>query len=46
MAYPKKIVLYCPHGASSKLTPLVEEFIRDGVMFVGLLAKTAPSLSI
>jgi hypothetical protein len=39
MAYPKKIVLNCPHGASSKLTPLVEEFIRDGVMFVGVVGK-------
>jgi hypothetical protein len=32
-------VLNCPHGASSKLTPLVEEFIRDGVMFVGVVGK-------
>jgi hypothetical protein len=24
---------------SSKLTPLVEEFIRDGVMFVGVVGK-------
>ena len=39
MAYPKKIVLNCPHGASSTLTPLVEEFIRDGVMFVGVVGK-------
>jgi hypothetical protein len=39
MAYPRKIVLNCPHGASSKLTPLVDEFIRDGVMFVAVVGK-------
>ena len=39
MAYPKKIVLNCPHGASSKLTPIVEEFIRDEVMFVEVVGK-------
>jgi hypothetical protein len=39
MAYPRKIVLNYPPGASSKLTPLVDEFTRDGVMFVAVVGN-------
>ena len=35
MAHAKKIVLHCPRGYEPRLASLVEEFIRDGVAFVG-----------
>jgi len=37
MPYAKKIVLHCPHGYRPRLDSLVEEFIRDGVTFVGVV---------
>jgi hypothetical protein len=39
MAYLKKVVLYCPNGDDIRLDFLVEEFIRDGVMFVAVVGK-------
>ena len=39
MSYAKKIVLHCPNGYDIRLDSLVEEFIRDGVMFVGIVGK-------
>ena len=37
MPHPKKIVLHCRNGYQPKLDSLVEEFIRDGVVFVGVV---------
>jgi hypothetical protein len=37
MPYAKKIVLHCPGGYEPRLDALVEEFIRDGVTFVGVV---------
>jgi hypothetical protein len=34
-----KIVLHCRNGATPRLDPLVEEFIPDGVIFVGVVGK-------
>jgi hypothetical protein len=39
VAYAKKIVLHCPNGYETRLDALVEEFIRDGVMFVGVVGE-------
>ena len=39
MTYAKKIVLHCPNGYETRLDVLVEEFIRDGVMFVGVVGE-------
>ena len=39
MSYDKKIVLHCPNGYSSRLDVMVEDFIRDGVMFVGVVGE-------
>ena len=39
MAYLKKIVLYCPNGHDARLDSLVEEFIRDGVIFIAVVGK-------
>lgn len=39
MPYAKKVVLYCRQGASLRLGPLVEEFIKDGVIFVAVVGK-------
>ena len=37
MPHPKKIVLHCRTGYTPRLDALVEEFIRDGVVFVGVV---------
>lgn len=37
MPHPKKIILHCPEGATPRLEALVEAFIRDGVIFVGVV---------
>ena len=37
MPHAKKIVLHCPRGYEPRLDGLVEEFIRDGVSFVGVV---------
>jgi len=39
MPHPKKIILHCREGYSPQLDSLVEEFIRDGVTFVGVVGK-------
>ena len=39
MAYLKKIVLNCPEGYEPRLKALVEQFIREGVIFVGVVGK-------
>ena len=39
MPHPKKIVLHCRTGDSPRLDTLVEEFIRDGVIFVGVVGQ-------
>jgi len=39
MQHPKKIVLHCRNGYDPRLDALVEEFIRDGVIFVGVVGK-------
>jgi len=37
MPHPKKIVLHCRSGYTPHLNTLIEEFIRDGVVFVGVV---------
>jgi hypothetical protein len=37
MSHPKKIVLHCRNGYQPQLDSLVEEFIFDGVVFVGVV---------
>ena len=37
MPHAKKIVLHCPRGYEPALDALVEEFVRDGVTFVGVV---------
>lgn len=39
MPYSKKLVLHCPNGYDVRLDAMVEEFIRDGVVFVGVVGK-------
>ena len=39
MPHPKKIVLHCREGYTPQLNGLVEEFIRDGVIYVGVVGK-------
>jgi len=39
VAYANKIVLHCPAGYKMRLDALVEDFIRDGVMFVGVVGE-------
>src|SRR5262245_49140197 len=39
MQYSKKLVLHCPNGYDVRLDAMVEEFIRDGVVFVGVVGK-------
>ncbi len=36
---PKKIVLHCPDGYQPQLDALVKEWIRRGVVFVGVVGK-------
>ena len=37
MPHPKKIVLHCRNGYEPRINTLVEEFIRDGVIFVAIV---------
>ncbi len=37
MAFSKKIVLHCPGGYRMELDELVEQFLADGVRFVGVV---------
>lgn len=39
MAYAKKVVLHCAAGYDKRLDDMVEDFIRDGVVFVGVVGK-------
>jgi hypothetical protein len=37
VSYAKRIVLHCPCGPTMALEYLIEEFIHDGVVFVGVV---------
>lgn len=37
MSYARKIVLHCPCGPTMSLEYLIEDFIQDGVVFVGVV---------
>jgi hypothetical protein len=39
MPYARKVVLHCPNGYQARLDDIVEEFIRDGVIFVGVVGR-------
>ncbi|HKM55257.1 MAG TPA: hypothetical protein VJY33_17765 [Isosphaeraceae bacterium] len=39
MPYSRKIVLHCPNGYEPRLADLVKGFVRDGVVFVGVVGK-------
>ena len=39
MAYARKLVLHCPNGYELRLDAMVEDFIKDGVVFVGVVGK-------
>ena len=39
MAYARKLVLHCPKGYEPRLDALVEDFIKDGVAFVGVVGR-------
>jgi hypothetical protein len=38
-ARAKKFVIHCSHGYQPRLDSLVEQWIRDGVVFVGAVGK-------
>ena len=37
MAYARKLVLNCVRGYEPRLDALVEDFVKDGVIFVGVV---------
>lgn len=37
MPYSHKIVLHCPRGYHARFDRIVDQFIQDGVMFVGVV---------
>ena len=37
MPFAPKVVLHCPHGYRMELDALVEQFLADGVKFVGVV---------
>jgi len=39
VAYARKVVLHCPKGYQFRLDHMVEDFIRDGVIYVGVVGK-------
>ena len=39
MAYANRVVLHCPAGYKMRLDALVEDFISDGVLFVGVVGE-------
>lgn len=39
MAYCRKIILHCPTGYKPSLDGMVEDFIREGVAFVGVVGE-------
>jgi hypothetical protein len=44
MPYSKKVVLSCPHGTTPGLDSLVEDFIRDGVIFVAVVGPDCSNI--
>jgi hypothetical protein len=44
MSYGKKIVLHCPNGLHRIIDPLVDEFIKSGVIFVGVVGRDAAKI--
>jgi len=41
MAYGRKIVLHCRSGYRPELNALIEEFMKDGVTYVGVVGEDA-----
>jgi hypothetical protein len=39
MPYLRKIVLHCPRGYRMELNSMVEQFLADGVVFVGVVGE-------
>jgi len=39
MPYLRKIVLHCPRGYRMELDSMVEQFLADGVAFVGVVGE-------
>jgi hypothetical protein len=39
MPYPRKVILNCPNGYQTKLDGLVEDFLRDGVTYIGVIGR-------
>jgi len=39
MPYGRKIILHCPHGYQPNLPDMVEQFVSDGVVFVGVVGQ-------
>lgn len=39
MPYQRKIVLHCPKGYQDRLDGMVEDFIKDGVIFVAVVGE-------
>jgi len=39
MRYGRKIVLHCPCGYKPELDEMVEQFLKDGVVFVGVVGE-------
>jgi len=39
MPYLRKVVLHCPKGYRKELDALVEQFIADGVAYVGVVGE-------
>jgi hypothetical protein len=39
MPYQRKIVLHCPCGYRKELDSMVEQFLTDGVAFVGVVGE-------
>ena len=44
MPYAKKIVLHTPKGNSAALDPLIAQFIKDGVTFVGVVGQDCSTI--
>lgn len=44
MTYTKKIIFHCAHGYRTTLDAIVEDFIREGVIFVGVVGKDCSTI--
>jgi hypothetical protein len=44
MPYGRKIVLHCPTGYHARLDQMVQQFFRDGVVFVGVVGEDCARL--